>query len=155
MTFRSLTMASLGLAFVTLAVLACLAMTTTTSQAAEPAAEASDDARYVVYYLHGARRCKTCRSIEAQATATVHKEFASQLDSGLMDWRVLNFEEKENKHFVKDFGLFASSVVVAEIEEGQPVRFEVLQDVWKLHGDDKALAEYVKKSISEFMAAPS
>ena len=60
---------------------------------ASGAAEASqpaDDA-VTVYYFHGNMRCPTCRAIESQAHETVQSDFASQLDSGEVIWKVLNY----------------------------------------------------------------
>jgi hypothetical protein len=42
-----------------------------------------DPARQVVlYYMHGARRCKTCRSIESYANGVVKSRFADEVEAG-------------------------------------------------------------------------
>ena len=81
--------------------------------AAEPTA--SQDAVPTVFYFHGERRCATCRSIEATASAVVRGQFSERLASGTLEWKVVNFDEKENNHFIKDLGLAGSGVVIARV----------------------------------------
>ena len=50
----------------------------------------------VVYYFHSNTRCPTCQSIESQAKDTVQTDFASQLTSGTIVWKVLNYEQPAN-----------------------------------------------------------
>ena len=42
----------------------------------------------IVYYLHSKTRCPTRRSIESQADEVVHADFASELQSGAVAWKV-------------------------------------------------------------------
>jgi hypothetical protein len=121
---------------------------------AEAEARAADP-QYVVYYLHATKRCHTCRSIESQAERAVRQWFGDQLQAGTLDWRALDYEKPPHRHFVEDFDLFASSLVVAEMRDGEPVRHEVLQDVWRHVGDEERFAAYVRDSIRSFMNGSS
>ena len=132
-----------------------IAATPAETKSADPAVQAAGDSHYTVYYLHGTRRCHTCRTIEEEADRAVHRFFSEPLEAGTLQWQVLNMEEKENRHFVKEFGLVSSSLVVAEIKAGKVVRFQVLQDVWKLSGDSMRFAKYVKDSMDEFFSKNS
>jgi hypothetical protein len=105
----------------------------------------------VVYYFHGARRCKTCRTIEAYTQQVVTSKFAEELSSGALAWKVVNYDEPENKHFIKDFGLVSSAVVVVETDKGEPVRFEVLQKAWLLVRDKWRFDNYVQQSVLDYL----
>ena len=105
----------------------------------------------VLYYFHGTRRCSTCRSIEAYAQEAVEGKFNDALQSGTLKWTVLNTDESENAHFLKDFSLVSSSLVLVELDGGEVVRHEILQDVWTLVRDKPRFIEYVQKSVGEYL----
>ena len=106
----------------------------------------------VFYYLHGARRCNTCRSIESYAKGVVNSRFADAVESGALTWKVMNYDTPENRHFVDDFGLFTSSLVVVEMKQGEMVGFEVLQETWSLVGDKKRFQQYVYRALREHLS---
>ena len=105
----------------------------------------------VLYYFHGTRRCNTCRSIEAYAQEAVEGKFEDALRAGTLRWTVLNTDETENAHFVKDFGLVSSSLVLAQMDDGEVARYEVLQDAWTLVRDKPRFVAYVQESIGEYL----
>ena len=129
---------------------------------AEPATGASDAATeaesqsdaqdgIVVYYFHGTRRCNTCRTIEAYAKEAVEGKYGEQLEAGRLRWNVVNTDEPENEHFLEDFGLVSSSLVVVELDGDRVTRFQVLQDAWTLVRDKPGFIEYVQRSIGEYI----
>jgi hypothetical protein len=109
------------------------------------------DNQIVVYYFHGTRRCKTCRTIEANAEEVVRSGFAKELESGSLAWKVVNYDEPENEHFIKEFGLVSASLVVVETDGDEPVRFEVLQKAWSLVRDKSGFDRYVRQSILAYL----
>lgn len=119
-----------------------------TTAAAAPEAR---DAEVVAYYFHGNLRCKTCRTIEAYSEEAIRNEFADELGSGRLAWRVVNVEEPENEHFVENFALVTRSLVLAEYEDGEVTRWENLNQVWQLVRDKERFLEYVRRSTREFL----
>ncbi len=109
------------------------------------------DGQIVVYYFHGRYRCKTCRTIEAYAEEAVKSSFDERLRTGALAWKVVNVDESGNEHYLYDFELPGSSLVVVEMQEGQPGRFEVLQDVWTLVGDKDGFFDYVRQAVGKFL----
>jgi hypothetical protein len=105
----------------------------------------------VLYYFHGTRRCNTCRTIESYAQEAVEGKFKEALEAGTLNWTVLNTDESDNAHFVKDFGLVSSSLVLVEIDAGKVLRHEILQDAWTLVRDKPRFIEYVQGSIGEYL----
>ena len=105
----------------------------------------------IVYYFHGTRRCNTCRTIEAYAKEAVEGKYGEQLKSRQLDWKVVNTDEPENEHFVEDFGLVSSSVVVVELHDDQVTRHNVLQDAWTLVRDKPRFIEYVQRAVGEYL----
>ena len=117
------------------------------------AASATTETGTVVYYFHGNARCATCKTIEAYADEAVHAAFAGELEDGALKWRVVNIDEPENRHFIQDFQLMTRSVVLAEYRGGEVVRFENLDQVWRLVRDKERFLAYVQASTREFLEA--
>jgi hypothetical protein len=105
----------------------------------------------VAYYFHGSFRCRTCRTIEAYSEEAIRSEFADELGSGRLAWRVVNVEEPENEHFIEDFQLATRSLVLAEYRDGEVIRWENLQQVWQLVREKERFLEYVRSSTRKFL----
>jgi len=111
----------------------------------------TDDSEVVLYYFHGERRCNTCRTIESYAQTAIETKFKSQLEAGTLLWKVVNTDDEANAHFVKDFQLVSSSLVVAEMNGNDVRRHEVLQDAWTLVRDEPKFIQYVQRSVHEYL----
>jgi len=105
----------------------------------------------VLYYFHGTRRCNTCRTIESYAREAVEGRFQDALRTGTLSCAALNTDEPENAHFVRDFRLVSSSLVLVELEGGKIVRHEILQDAWTLVRDKPRFIAYVQESVGEYL----
>ena len=105
------------------------------------------DDRLIVYYFHGNARCPTCITLEAYSKEAVETYFANELQSGRVQWQVINFDETWNQHFVTDYDLSFQSLVLVEIQDGKGVRHKNLEKIWDLVGDKPAYFEYVRDEI--------
>ena len=108
-------------------------------------ATASQADGVVVYYFHGKTRCVTCNTIEAYAKEAVEANFSGQIDAGLLQWRVVNFESPGNEHLVKKYELIASSVVLVQMKDGSEQEWKNLDRVWELVGDKESFLKYVEE----------
>lgn len=112
----------------------------------EPAATTSSTAaspEVVVYYFHGNMRCKKCHAMEAYAHDVVETRLADKVQSHAIGWRTANFDLPENEHFVKDYALTASAVVVIRYSDGTPVQWKKLDKIWDLVQDEGAFKDYI------------
>ncbi|MBK9966894.1 MAG: hypothetical protein IPP07_19230 [Holophagales bacterium] len=107
-------------------------------------------ATVVVTYFRATARCTSCLKIEDLTNATMTSRFAVPIAEKRVVWRVLNLDEPENSHFVKDYGLFTKSVVVSEVKNGKEVRWKNLDQIWQLLGDPAAFQGYVEKEVQAF-----
>jgi len=105
----------------------------------------------VVYYLHSTTRCPTCQSIESQAKEAVETEFASQLKSGEITWKVLNYEQPAAKPLATKFEIQMPVVVLAKMKAGEVQDWKRLDEVWALVGDKPAFAKYVAGEINRML----
>jgi len=122
----------------------------TAKTATAPAPGRSD---YVAYYFHGTRRCHTCRTIEAQAQEAISTRFAEQLRQGRLKWAAVNLEDIGNEHYASDYAVTGSSLVIAEVKGGRPVRFAKLEKVWQLVYQKPAFMDYVGAEVTAFLQA--
>ncbi len=107
--------------------------------------------RVIAYYFHGNARCKTCLTLEAYAHEAIATGFPGQLDSGLVDWRVINTDLKENEHFVNDYGLTLQTVVLVQEKDGQQVAWKSLDKIWDLVGDKEAYSNYIQTELKDYL----
>jgi len=111
---------------------------------------AADD-KVVAYYFHTKFRCHTCHKIEQFTEEALKEYFPEELDIGKLVYKVINIQEKENKHFVKDYQLFTKSFVLALFKNGEEIRFKNLDQVWQQVGDKQKFYEYIKKETHVFL----
>jgi len=104
-----------------------------------------------VTYFHTTARCFTCHKIEELSALAVKSNFENELTSGKVVWRVVNVEEPENKHFVKDYNLYSKHLIVSERNGDREVRWKDLKDVWTLVRNDEKFENYVKTEISDWL----
>ncbi len=108
--------------------------------------------RVVVYYFHGARRCPTCLGIQKIIEQTVEGSFAAKLASGDLEFREINYDLDENKHFAKEFELSFSTMIVATMSGDTVLEWENCDKVWKHARNHPALGDYVEERVKAYLA---
>jgi hypothetical protein len=131
-------------------VLAIVILALPTFASDEPQSES--EVQMVAYYFHGNLRCNTCRKLEAYSEEAISKGFADKLTAGDIEWRAVNTDEPENKHFIKDFELTSKSLVLVEYRDGEVKRWQNLKLIWQLVGDKDGFLKYVRDATSDFLA---
>ncbi|NLS94075.1 MAG: hypothetical protein GXX96_18095 [Planctomycetaceae bacterium] len=116
-----------------------------------PAAETLDDG-LIVYYFHGNVRCPTCRAIESQAHEVVANDFADQLASGRVAWKIVNYDKPEGTDLAKQFDVHMANVVLAQMDGGEIKNWRRLDQVWALVGDKPAFAEFIRTETGQMLA---
>lgn len=109
--------------------------------------------RVIAYYFHGQKRCNTCRTIQAQSRAAIEEGFPEALIAGTLEFQEVNIEAPGNAHFVTDFDLTGSGLVLVELRDGRTVRFKNLQKVWDLVADRPAFFAYVQNETRTWLEA--
>ena len=112
---------------------------------------ADEPGKVIAYYFHVTVRCTTCRNIEAYSKEAIHKRFAKELASGRVEWRLVNVQLPENRHFIQDYELFTKSLVLVRMAGGREQEFKVLNDTWELAGDKAAMQDYVATEVHGFL----
>jgi len=105
----------------------------------------------VAYYFHRTQRCKTCLTMEAYARDAIREGLTDSVDSGELAWRAVNVEEPEHEHFVKQYDLYASALVMVEMEGDEVKRSKNLEQIWDLVGDESKFKAYVRDEALAFL----
>ena len=112
-------------------------------------AETSQADKVVVYYLYGPIRCVTCNKIEAVAKETVQTSFAKEIQADQVEWKTANFQEDED--LAKRYDIASSTLVVVKKQGGKDVKYQKLEEVWKLVNDKPAFVSYVRGAVKSYL----
>ena len=111
----------------------------------------AQNSKVIAYYFHGTFRCTTCRTIEQYSHDAIQTYFAKELGNGRLEFRPVNVEEPENKHFIQDYQLVTRSLVLSLVSDGKETKWKNLTDVWKLVRDKDKFFQYVKDEVEKFL----
>jgi len=113
------------------------------------------NSKVVAYYFHGTARCVTCRDIESYTKEAIETGFPEAIKTDRLEFRAVNVDEPQNEHFVQDYQLSSSSVVVARFTNGEQTDWKNLQLVWELVPDHDAFMVYIQEETKPFLITSS
>ena len=102
------------------------------------------------FYFHGDFRCMSCRKIEQYSEEAIKKYFSKQIGDGVLTFKIINTDQKENKHFIKDYQLYTKSLVIVMFKDGRQVKWKNLSNVWSLLNDRDAFFSYVREEVQKY-----
>ena len=108
--------------------------------------------KIIVIYFHGNIRCPSCIELERLTKSEVETDFADAIRTGKMEWKIVNYDEKQNEHFVADYKLYAQSVVVSTIKDEKEISWKNLNRVWQLVHEEESFREYIKNEVAACLA---
>ena len=105
----------------------------------------------IVRYFHSNVRCSTCLAFEDWSKTAVER-FPKELKNGTLKWQVINFDEPENKHYIKDYDLAEKSLVLIREENGKIVRWKNVEEFWDFDENQKEeFVDFVQKLIADYL----
>lgn len=110
--------------------------------------------KVLAYYFHNTKRCKTCLKIERLAKEALDEWCADAMSNGELEWQAVNMEEPPNEHFVEDYQLVASSLVLVDIRNGEQHDWINMEKVWDLVNDEPAFKDYVARQAVLYLESP-
>lgn len=106
----------------------------------------------IAYYLHGNIRCASCLQIEKYSREVIETFFQPELDSGKLVFEVINVQEPENEHFLKDYQLYSWSLVISLRRNKKEVKYLNLTKVWDYLHDRPKFFSYVHEEINRMLS---
>ena len=113
--------------------------------------KSADDAQIIVYYFLTNVRCSSCYKIEQYTKEAVEKYFNDELKSGMLVFKPINIEKKENQHFIKDYQLYSKAVVISMVNGGREIKYKNLTKVWQYLRDKQKFYDYIKTETSKYL----
>lgn len=107
----------------------------------------------IVYCFYATGRCFSCKLLEAFAEEAITGEFSEAIKRGLLEWKPINTDKPENRHFMDDYRLFTESIVVVDFRGGREVRHKVLQRAWVLLDEKEQFLKYVRDEVRAYLEA--
>lgn len=114
-------------------------------------AEVAQGRKVVAYYFHGNFRCVSCVKIETLSRKAVTEGFPEEIRSGRLEFREVNVDEPQNRHFTEDYQLSSQSLVIVDIRAGRQARWQNLEKVWTLLDSEREFISYVRDGVSGFL----
>ncbi len=108
--------------------------------------------KVVAYYFHTNTRCSTCMKIEAYSKEAILQGFPDELKKGTLELRVVNYENPEHRHFMKDYKLVSKSLILVNTVNGKQTEWTNLKMVWQLTGRKDAFLNYVRREVRGYLA---
>lgn len=105
-----------------------------------------------VMYFYGKQRCVTCMAIEKNAREVVEKDFAKEVKSGKVVFKIVDISTAEGAKIAKDYRVTWSSLFVNGWKNGKETRNDMTQFAFKNarnHADEfkKGVKEKIKKQL--------
>ena len=72
-----------------------------------------------VLYFHGKQRCATCQAIENETKALVESQFADEVKSGKIRFRIVDITKAENEALADKYEITWSSLVLVKYDNGK------------------------------------
>ena len=143
----------ISLFFLTVAALGVIFVHSENARADSPAASQpqSTETKVIAYYFHVTVRCVTCRTIESYSREVVEQKFGADIAKGRLEYRLVNVQLPENRHFIKDYQLFTKSIVLVRFDKGRQAEHKVLNETWELVGDKSAMQGYVERHVRDYL----
>lgn len=109
------------------------------------------DAKIVAYYFHGNARCPTCHKMEQYAKEAIEENFKDELANGLLVFKAVNVDEKENEHFVNEYQLYTKALIISYLEDDKEIQHKNLAKIWEYVRDRKKFFNYVTTEINSYL----
>jgi hypothetical protein len=106
------------------------------------------EVKILAYYFHPTARCVTCRNIEAYSYEAIQEW--EKKNKKKVTWQELNIEDSVNEHFVKEYSLEFSSLIIVKYVGGKKDKWKNLEETWKLVNDKNSFIKYVMHELSRF-----
>ena len=88
--------------------------------------------------------------MEEYSRGAIESFFAKELKEGVLEFKPVNTDDSENRHFIQDFQLFTRSLVLARYDNGELKEYKNLPDIWTYSGDKMKFRLYVKNEVERF-----
>jgi hypothetical protein len=135
-------------------VLLAVAALSSSSIFISPSAQGREDvkgAHVIAYYFHGTMRCPTCHKLEQYSKEAIEANFKDAFRSGKLEFKVVNVEDKGNKHYGNDYQLYTKSLILSLVKDSKEIKWKNLDKIWEYVRNKEMFIDYVKNGVADFL----
>ncbi|MBN1324762.1 MAG: hypothetical protein JW974_00900 [Alphaproteobacteria bacterium] len=99
-----------------------------------------------IYYFLGNIRCVSCHKIQEYTTEVFNDNFKDKLD-----FKIVNIDKPENKHFITDYNLYTKSVILVKVAQDKVTEYKNLDKIWTYIENENKFKTYIKYEIDSFL----
>ena len=104
----------------------------------------------VVFCFHGNDQVRKAGKMQRWTKELLDKSFSEELKTGRLQWRIVNYEEPNNAHYVKKYHLANATIVVDDGRPGNPgVATNYEPKAWSLIDNKAAFLDYFREEIAK------
>ena len=107
--------------------------------------------KVIAYYFHGNFRCYTCHTMEQYSKEAIKNNFKDALNTGKLEFKAVNVEERGNEHFVNDYQLYTKSLVLSLVKDGKEIKSKNLTKIWEYARNKQKFFNYVTEEVNNFL----
>jgi len=107
--------------------------------------------KLIAYYFHPTARCQTCLNIENFTKEVIQTQFEKEVEDGMITFRALNIEDSVNEHYINDYSLQFSSLILAKFVNKKQTKWKNLEHVWKFANDKEQFFRYASIEIKGYL----
>ncbi|MDD3297120.1 MAG: nitrophenyl compound nitroreductase subunit ArsF family protein [Candidatus Omnitrophica bacterium] len=112
--------------------------------------QSNPQVKVIAYYFHGSFRCVTCINMEKYSREAIEANFKDALDSGKLEFKAVNVENKGNERFVNDYQLYTKSLFLSFVKDGKEIKSKNLDKIWEYSRNKQRFIDYVTGELNEF-----
>jgi hypothetical protein len=116
-----------------------------------PGASSKEGGQVIAYYFLGKVRCSSCRKIEEVSRRTIEGSFPRELADGRLQFLAVDVDRPENRHFIEEYRLESSSLILVEMRGGKPACWKNLPEVWTLVDDPPGLEAHIRDEVAAIL----
>jgi len=105
----------------------------------------------LVYFIHGRAKCPTCDLILSHTRSALETSFSEDTRNGSLVLVPVDVEKSGNEHFMEDFELFTTSVVLFSRNTSGQEHWKNLSRAWELAEDGEAFKSYFTGEVRRFL----
>ncbi len=104
-----------------------------------------------VYFIHGRAKCPTCDLMLEHTREALDDSFGDEIRAGRIRLVTIDVEKPGNEHFMADFNLFTTSVVLEGKKPRGQKQWVNLAKAWELAEDREAFKAYFIDELHRFL----
>ncbi|WP_168565897.1 nitrophenyl compound nitroreductase subunit ArsF family protein [Crateriforma spongiae] len=107
--------------------------------------------RVIAMYFHRTQRCPTCKMMGGYSEQAVTKGFAKQMADGTVEFRMIDYEKKENAGLAQAYNVKGPALIVAQIRSDKVRQYKDLNKIWSLVRVKNKFTAYVQSNVKDYM----